>query len=81
MTAPKHQCDSRFFHRCNQLGQRQSRFNVATHRVQDNEKPVCVRAFLYGDQQGDDLLVFCCFLTVRQNIVPLDLSDDGQAVN
>ena len=81
MPAAQHHRCRRLGHGCNHLGNRQSRLYVTAHSVEQDQQSVNLGVLLQGDQQGNEMLVFGCLLTVRQHIMPLDLPHDRKAMN
>ena len=52
----------------------------AANGIEDNAQPLNLLAFLNRNELWDDVLILGCLILGRQDIVPLDLADDGQAV-
>ena len=81
VSAAQHQRDGRLFHPGNQLRDGQPRLHVSADGVQDNHQPLDGGVLLDGDQLGDDVLILGGLVLRGQDVVPLDLPDDGQAVD
>ena len=56
-------------------------FHVAANGVENDDQPFNGGILLDGHQLGDNVFVFGCFVLGRQDVVPLNLPDDGQAVD
>ena len=52
-----------------------SGFNISSHRVYKHKYSLHIRILLGTDEQRKNVLVFCRFLIIRQNIMSLYLSD------
>ena len=81
VAAAEHEGDGGLLHPRQQLGDREARLHVAAHRVEDDDQPLDVGVLLHRQQLGDDMLVFGRLVGRGQDVVPLDLPDDRQAVN
>ena len=81
MSPAEHQRNRRLAHAGDELGDRQSRLDVAAHGVQQEQQTVDLLAFLYRRQQRQHVLVFCCFHGFRLNLMSLDLSDHRQDID
>ena len=81
MPAAQYQRHRGLFHPGNQLRNGKSCFNIAAHGIEQNQEAVDLRALLNGRDLGDHVLIFRGFRGFRQNLMALDLPDDGQAVD
>ncbi len=59
----------------------QTCLHVAADSVQYDYQSLNLLVLLDGDELRNDMLVFCRFVLRRQDIVPFDLTDNGQAVD
>jgi hypothetical protein len=78
MSAAQHQRHGRLFHAGNQLGNGKSRLDISTDGVENNHQPFDGRVLFDGDQLRNDVLILGGLVLRRQDIVTLDLTDDGQ---
>ena len=81
MTAAEHQRNGRRLHSADEFRNRKTRFNVAAYRVKDNKQPFDLTALLNRNKLRNDMLVFCGFILCGEDIVSLDLTDHGQAMD
>ena len=51
------------------------------HRVEQDKQSVHLVALLHRGQQGHDMFIFCGFAGGGQDLVPLDLSHNGERVD
>ena len=81
MPSSQHQGSTGLADTGNQFGQRQPRFHIPAHCVEDDQQSFDLRVLLNIHKLGDHMLVFGCFLTVRRQRMPFDGADDRQAVD
>ena len=81
MSAAQHQRHGRLFHAGNQLGNGKPRLDISTDGVENNHQPFDGRVLFDGDQLRNDVLILGGLVLRRQDIVTLDLTDDGQTVD
>ena len=81
VASPPHESHRGLLHGGDQLSQSQPRLHVPAHGVEDHQKAVKLVILLHRDQKGDQLLVFGGLLSLGEDVMPLDLADDGQAVD
>ena len=81
MTATQHQRHHRRFHGRNQLRNGKARLHVASHRVQQKEDAVHLLRFFQLGQKRQDVFIFSGLGVGGGGHVPLDLADDGEAVD
>ena len=81
MSAAQNQRDGRFAHGCDQLRQRKPCLYVSAHSVQDHQQTVHPLILLDRDKKGDKLLILGRLLSLRKQVMPLNLTDDRQAIH
>ena len=81
MPAAQNQRGRGLGHPCDHLRQRQPCLHVASHGVQQDQHAVHIIGFLQRSQKRQQMLVFCGLGIFRCVGVPLDLPDDGQAMD
>ena len=64
-----------------QLCQRKPGLHIPAHGVQQYQQALDPGVLLHGGQLGDHMLILGGLLPLRRFRVPLDLADDGQAVD
>ena len=81
MPAAEHEGNRGLFHARNQLREGEPRLDIPAHRVEQNEQSLNILAFLNRHELRHNMLVVGGFVLGRQGIMPLDLADNGQAVD
>ena len=81
MPAAEHERYRRGLHSRDQLRNRQTRLDIAADRIEQYEQPVDVIALLNRCQLGQNVLVFGGFHGFRRFLMPLNGSDDRDAVD
>ena len=79
--AAQHQRGAGFGHAGDQLCQRKPGLHIPAHGVQQYQQALDPGVLLHGGQLGDHMLILGGLLPLRRFRVPLDLADDGQAVD
>ena len=81
MSAAENQRDGRLVHSRDKLGESQPRFNIPADGVEDHQQSLDAGVLLDRNQLRNDMLIFCGLGLGRGIVMPLDLADDGQAVD
>ena len=81
MSPAQHQRDGGGLHTAQQLGNGQACLHIAADGIQDDQQPPDALVLLDGDQLRDDMLVLGGLVLRGQDIVPLDLANNGQAMD
>ena len=76
-----HERDSRSFHAGDELGYRETGFDVASYRVEDYHQPLDAPVLLDSHQRRYYVLVAGSLVLLGEDVVSLYLTDNGQAVD
>ena len=81
MAAAQHQRNGGLFHAGNQLGDGKPGFHISADGVEQNHQSFNGGVLLDGNQLRNDVFVLGGLILWGQDIVPLNLPNDGQAVD
>ena len=77
----QHQRSRGLSHPGDHLRNGKARLHIAAGGIEQDEQGCDLRRFLNGRDGGQQVLILCGLHIVRQDLMPLDLPDDSQAVN
>ena len=80
MTAADHYRDSRSFHTRHKLRDSKSGFHISAHGIEDYQQTFDSLVLLDCNESGNDMLIFRGLVLRREDIVTLDLADNGKAM-
>ena len=81
MSAAQHQRNGGGLHTAEQLGDGKARLHIAAHGIENDQQAADALVLFDGDQLGNDVLVLGGLVLRGQDIVSLDLPDDGKTVD
>ena len=81
MSAAQHQRNGGGLHTTEQLGNGKARLHIAAHGIENDQQAADALVLFDGDQLGNDVLVLGGLVLRGQDIVSLDLPDDGKTVD